>query len=337
MQISNGLGFYWTEVDRAQIGLDPRTGIALADFTTAELRLIDALTRTTTTVEYHYRAQQLGVTLERANQIVTLLQRTGVLDERTGSALDSGPHWRLHHQEHSRGQKHVALHYADQLGAGIGLGLANAGVGRITTTDRAAVGTADHPALRVDGLGLERASVFHQVLQNFVPADSHRKLADRRSITAATAAPDLVVLTGSHTVDPILVGEYLSHGTPVFLAWVEEVDIYVGPLLTPQTGLCGRCLYLYRCDADPAWNRLALQASVAVPAMAEATGLGLATALAVREIVNILDEAPSSLTNAMWRIPPAPGQPQLIELQPHPDCGCDDLAHLPIHPSCQPV
>lgn len=335
MQISTGLGVYWTEVDRAQIGLDPRTGITLDGFTAAELRLVDTLTHATTEVEYRERARKLGVGMARAKQIAALLERAGVLDNRTSQALDSGPCWRLRHSEHRRGHNHVALHYADQLGAGIGLGLANAGVGRITTTDRAAVGTADHPALRVVGLGLARASMFHQVLQNSVPADSHRRLAERREVTyrgqaSTSPTPDLVVLTGSHTVDPVLVGEYLARGMPVCLAWVEEVDIYVGPLLLPHSGICGRCLYLYRCESDPKWSRLAVQANVAAAVAAEATGLAMACALAVREIVNALDGATSSLTNAMWRIPPAPGLPELIELQPHPDCGCSELAHLPI-------
>lgn len=329
MRITEGLGVYWRSLDSAQVGLDERTGVILDGLSRRELTLLAHLTRSLTEVELTDRAKDLGVSKSRALRIVSMLERAGVMEDVESGvpSPDSGPAWRIRHEKLDRrtGAK-VFIPHLDQLGAGIAMGLADAGIGTIVTTDFSRVGVADHPALRSEFLGTPRVPALTTSIRRREPRvrilSEREDFASRPERANLVDDVDLAILTGSHLPDPLAGPALAARGVRVLHAWVEEVDLYVGPLTIPHESACAACLFQARLDADPAWDRLAQQALLARPVEPETTSRELAVALAVREIVDVVDGAAPSLSGALWRIPPTPGLPEQLQVEPHERCGC---------------
>ncbi|VEI13793.1 hypothetical protein [Trueperella bialowiezensis] len=309
MQLKTGV--FWTAPRSAQVGIDPRVGVSLAGLDVAELRLIDSLTRPQTEAEITARAKAAGVAPRRLRSVLAMLERAGVLDMDPSPAPDAIAHKRIYGQAPDREGRHVHIERADYLGAGIAIGLARCGIGKITTDDDAPITFYDHPDMRRLGVGYGREGALKTLLRHAHP----RVATGRRRSTV----PDLVVVTGTYATDPVLVGQYVADDVPVYQAWVEEVDIYAGPMTIPHETPCGNCLMLHRETFDPNWRTIIQQACSAPPLMPDNSSAMMAISLAVRDITEAFD---TGAVPDMWRIGPSPSPPEQLVLAPHPDCGC---------------
>lgn len=320
MHITPGLGIYWREADRAQIGLDPRSGVLLEGLTASELSLVDSLTGEQSDIELRERARKLHISPARLREICSMLSKAGVVTARVATsdrdlsigAFDDAASMRTRHRLPERRRSFaVQIMRANALGVFVASGLAQAGVGLVFTNDTTPISAIDHPELSSAALGLPRNGALRTVLRRRNP-----------HIRVDRVRPDLIVLTGSHALDPILIGEFLAQNIPVIQVWTEEMDVWVGPLSIPHESACGACMYLYRAESDPMWHRLAPQALGARDLNAETSTMMLASALTVREVLNFIDDGTSLLTHKAWQLGPAPAMPLLHQVDPHPKCSC---------------
>lgn len=311
MQLTTGL--FWTGPWSAQIGIDPRIGLSLEGLTRAELAFVDTLTLPQEQPEVEVRAEAAGISPTRLASLLAMLTEAGVLSECPSRGIDHAPWRRIHRDSPRRQHCHVHIHRADYLGAGIAIGLARCGVGRITTDDAGVVGLTDHPAMSALGPGKSRATALKTLLRREAPT------IQTSGADMAVHPPNVVVVSGAYATDPVSVGMYLGQCAPVYQAWIEEVDIFAGPLSIPHESACGTCLMLHRADADPHWIDLIQQACSATPLLPETSSAMTAISLAVRDIVAYLDGGP---VPDMWRVGPAPHPPERLTLRPHPKCGC---------------
>lgn len=100
--------------------------------------------------------------------------------------------------------------------------------------------------------------------------------------------PDLVILTGSVAVDPVVASALTESGQIHLHMYCRDGRVVVGPTVLPGRTPCLRCLDLFRAECDPRWPFVAAQlvgrAPVAgVPALTAATALVLAEISASRE------------------------------------------------------
>ncbi|MCI5825601.1 MAG: ThiF family adenylyltransferase, partial [Arcanobacterium sp.] len=313
MFINEGLGVFWNAVNRAQIGLDPRTGAQLNSFSPQEVALVDALTRPHTETEFRQRAQQLHIPYSRAQRIIALLDSAGMLTTDLPQVPDAAAYWRIHHAVPThRAHAHVHIPRLDPTSQAIALALARAGIGVISTADSGIVTPHDHPLWARRYLGMRKVTAFTAVLREENP----------QVRIASAQPPDLVLLTSSHGIDPYAASRYTASGIRVFHAWVEEVDAYLGPLTVAHETPCATCVNLHRVDADPAWAVLAPQAFSAQPVIPESSTLSLIAALSAREILTEIDGHASLLRGGLYRIPPSPEPPEILSVPFHSQCGC---------------
>ena len=313
MHINEGLGVFWPAVDRAQIGLDPRTGATLEGFSAAEINLVDALTQPHTDVEYWQRARALKIPRSRAQQILALLDSAGLLSTDLPHLPDCAAYWRIRHAVPThRAAAHVHIPVLDNVGVATAISCARAGIGIITTADTAIVSPSDHGALARRHLGMRKHLALTTALREENPAVN----------TASSQLPDMVVLTGSHGIDPHASAMYSAQGIRVLHAWVEEVDSYLGPLTIAHETPCAMCVNLHRIDAEPDWALLAPQAFAARPLVVESTTTSLLATLCTREILAELDGHASPLRECIYRIPPYPEPAELLTVIFHVRCGC---------------
>ncbi|MFY9263753.1 MAG: hypothetical protein GX483_05585 [Actinomycetaceae bacterium] len=312
MQITPGLSVFWRETDQIQIGLDTRTGIVLEGLNAAELAMVDSLTRPQGEIELRERARKTRIPVARLSNILSMLRRANVLVDEVPPIPDSAAWLRTRHAvPFQRADVSVEFSRLNYVSVAIALLLADAGIGGISSTDETSIGTNDHPLLVGQYFAMPLLRALTKVLRERYP-----------EIRLGGVAPGIAVVSGSHLVDPVVSRTYLARELPVLHVWIEEVDIFVGPFSRPRDGACGSCLYLHRRDNDPLWDRIAPQALGAREILGDISAMQLAATLAAREIIAFADEDQPTLTNRMWRIGPNNAPPELLEITPHPDCGC---------------
>ena len=324
IHITRGLGVYWTSPSQAQIGIDPRIGVRLTNLTKDELRLIDRLTSAHTITEYLEAARSLNITPTRAQEISALLETAGVLSSDLDHIPDAEPHWRIFHTTPTvREQCVVTIPALDQLGFEVARELVAAGVGTVVTGDRRIVGEQDHPDLARDFLGVPRADAFISIARDLNP----------RVRLNTQEPPHLVILTSHHGINPYATRDLLARGIPTLHAWVEEIDLFVGPLTVPHVTPCPTCLHLQRVDRQPDWELIAPQALSAKEIVPPISSLKIASALCAADALAFCDAVQPATATHLWKIPPAPALPERIELDFHPNCGCRDDQFFPTQSS----
>lgn len=322
MHITPGIGFYWVSPQQAQIGLDTRRKVELATYNRAELQLIDMLTIPHTLSEIRRLAAKRGISEARLQDILEMLKENELLNEEKPAIADGLAWERLHRKLPTHREKiKISLPHLDQLGCSIAMYLAAAGINFLNSTDMQKIGEFDHFQLQAQFFGLPRTHGITTILRQINPHIAFSNKKDSEFL------PDIVVLSGSHTLDPIVVGEYLARGVTCLQCWIEELDIYIGTLCSPHLGTCANCLYQHRRAVDQNWPKLVPQALHGRPVVPEMSSLQLAASLAGRELLNLIDFHTTQIRYAVWKIPPAPGKVQLISVPPHPECGCQP-AHL---------
>lgn len=147
--------------------------------------------------------------------------------------------------------------------------------------------------------------------------NSERPPWDRRG-----RAPDLVILAGSASVDPLVVSALAHAGQAHMHAYCRDGRVVVGPTVVPGHTPCLRCTDLYRARRDPQWPYVAAQLvghspDAAVPALTAAAALVLAEVTATRDPL-----ADCQTVGATVEINPAEGLWRRVEWQADESCGC---------------
>lgn len=140
-------------------------------------------------------------------------------------------------------------------------------------------------------------------------------------------APDLVILTGTVSVDPVVTSALGRTGQAHMHVYCRDGRVVVGPTVLPGTSPCLRCTDLFRARRDPRWPFVAAQlvgysADAAVPALTAAAALVLAEVAATREPRSRLQTI-----GATVEINPSEGLWRRLEWQADEGCGCGAAPH----------
>lgn len=137
---------------------------------------------------------------------------------------------------------------------------------------------------------------------------------------------DLVILTGTVAVDPVVTAALTRTGQAHLHVHCRDGRVVVGPTVVPGATPCLRCTDLFRARRDPRWPFVAAQLidrapDAGVPALTAAAALVLAEIAATRE-----PRAPLQTIGATVEINPAEGLWRRLEWPAVPDCDCGAAA-----------
>lgn len=136
------------------------------------------------------------------------------------------------------------------------------------------------------------------------------------------STPDLVILTDTVTVDPVVTAALARTRQPHLHVHCRDGRVVVGPTVVPGTSPCLRCTDLFRAQRDPRWPFVAAQLvdhspEAGVPALTAAAALVLAEVAATRH-----PDAPLQTIGATVEINPAEGLWRRLEWPAIPGCDC---------------
>ena len=140
-------------------------------------------------------------------------------------------------------------------------------------------------------------------------------------------APDLVILTGSIAVDPVVTAALTRSGQVHLHVYCRDGRVVVGPTVLPGLSPCLRCIDLFRARRDPRWPFVAAQLvgrtpDAGIPALTAAAALVLAEVGASREAGRSLQTIGASV-----EINPAEGLWRRLEWPASRRCTCGAAAH----------
>ena len=320
MQLTSGLGIYWSSLRHAQIGIDPRIAHCFTNLTKKELRFIEALAHPHSKTEAALLATELEIRDSRREQIIQLLTKLHAFQPRELQQLQTSrlseyrANWRTNgFMPKNREHVIVQIPHLDWLGTEIALLLAATGVQNLISADSDPVGTLSHPALQRNYYGMRKnralASYFramqphvqhhrYELQHPSCTLDSLTSTASKNAVnTAATNSAvrpskqpsTLAIVTGKNGIDPLEIDTFLSQGICVLPVIAQEIDILVGPLCTLSTGPCGMCLERHRSEREPNWPVLAPQARAIRDLPLPLASAQLAASLALRAALEFID------------------------------------------------
>ncbi len=285
----------WREPGTLQIGLDPDTGLVLADLGDGDERIIEALRSGLLSREGLLRlGRRQGLPEGRVGDLLDLLAERGALIDHTAPGLPEAQrrgltpvaHATALRYEHCTGWDVVTRRLASTV---LVRGACRAGLRAIAALQRAGVGTVlvdDDAIVTVADVGVDG-----------YPAQA---LGRRRAAAAAAGLgvracdvrdgdPDLALIIGhralaAHTHDGLL-----RHDVPHLPLVLRERDAVVGPLVEPGRTCCLRCVDLYRADRDPQWLTVVRQIGGRPGPIPDPTLLDSAVGLLVSEALLALD------------------------------------------------
>jgi hypothetical protein len=342
-QLKPALRRLWRDASTLQLGVDPVHAVVISGLDQRCARLVEALDGTRDHSDILDTARRLGVELARANELLRLLERSGVLDDasadrRALATLSQGDRDRLAPDLAAaslvRGTEDggvavlarrrdavVAVHGAGRVGAAVTTLLAAAGVGTLVVDDPGIAVAADvTPAgPSQNEVGASRADAAIRAARRSAPGV-------RRSLPRDRSDPDLVVLSPERHGLGDLPDRLVRDGVVHLFARVLDVTGVVGPLVLPGRSSCGRCHDLHRTDRDPAWPSVAAQLSDAARQPAAACDVVLATAVAAQtatQVLAYLDGDPSPpAVNGTIEVAQVDGRMRRRGWAIHPLCGC---------------
>ncbi len=349
LQIRPGLVRAWRAPGRLQVGLDPRHGVVLDGLTAGDERVLHALDAgaydLSTLTE---QGARWGVPAVRVLGLVQALEKVGaLLPSRTRvpvlAALDEAA---LQHLTGSAECLAVAYPQGDgwdavarrltssvqvlggcRTGLRIALALAAAGVGHVTVHDERRVLSHETgpEGYAVQDVGRQRGRAASDLL-------AERLVGPVRTRTRERNGPDVAVLLALACADPMRYDPLLRDDVAHLTVLLREGDAVVGPFVRPGLTCCLRCLDLYRTDRDQAWPRVAAQLGAGPPRRFDPALSDLAAALAVSEVLTVLDGYTQPVTTgATLEVRPGHTLPRLRHWPAHSRCGCRWL------PSSTPV
>lgn len=331
MRLRPGTHVLWREEGSSQVHADPDLAVVLDGLTGEEQRLLDGLERETSEAAFLARGRELGVRAGRARELLARLEDCGALERARDPSLDHQglgaevDHWsRVAHCDASdvvgrRGRATVAVLGLGRLGLLVAAGLAAAGVGTLLVEDRARVRRDD---VGLGGYGLHDVGTERGERGRAVLRLAHPHL---RTSAPARTRPDVVVLVEQDVSDPVRLRPLVREDVVHLLVVTREVDVVVGPLVTPGAGPCGRCVELHRTAADERWPAVATQLLGTPARGVEAATCLLAAAVAVGQLVAYLDGRPVATAGTSLVVDARRPVPRTQQWPVHPDCGCTGL------------
>lgn len=323
-----------------QFGLTPGFGVVLEGLLPAEISLLERLDGSADLRGLYAVARNGGIARSRLDELLDTLRRHRLLVEQptdrallsrlglSGRArLDLGPDADAlavsgagsgdgYAQIAARGRYRVAVHGWGGLPEAIASLLVSTGVSCVSPAEqRAPTDAADE----VGGSSGGRAG---------------------GSSGGGEGAPDLIVLTASRAL-PVEAGEqWLRQGVAHLPVVSLGHRVVIGPLVTPGSGPCLRCLDLHRSDRDSAWPTVLAQLVTArpdhSPAVRAETALtavaaGL-TAMVVHRRIDGSDLPPGASLEIALPWPRVDHRTWTA----HPLCSCSSTTPLPavrVHPT----
>jgi len=343
----------WRDGATLQLGLDPAYAVVIGGLDPLSARLVESLDGTRELAGVLAAATRSGVEPWRAEEILALLTRAGVLDD---AAADHTVLRTLHRHERERLAPDIAaaslsgasndggvaalarrrnsvvgVHGAGRVGASVAALLAAAGVGGLVIEDTGTARLADAaPAgLSVQDEGARRQDAALRAARRVAPSV--------RARTRPPVEPDIAVLALVGALDPRLPDRLVRRGVAHLFASVHEGTGIVGPLVLPGRSSCQRCHDLHRSDRDPGWPTICAQLSGTAVQATAASDVVLATAVAAHAAIQVLafldsgaagevaDSAAVELLPAVdgtLEIARADGQVRRRSWARHPLCGC---------------
>jgi bacteriocin biosynthesis cyclodehydratase domain-containing protein len=350
--LNPGLRRLWRGDGALQLGVDPARAVVVDGLEGTDEPFLALLDGSRTTAQ---AAAAAGLSVERAEGIVRLLERAGALCDGTPLAtvgdrlLPDALSLSLQHPGGSgaalllrRSMRRVAVHGAGRVGATLAGLLAAAGVGSIDCVDDAAVRAADlSPGGLRPGTARTRGGAARQLVAHTgraayagrVPSQAAQGRPQAAGGHPVPRRPDLVVLApaGPATSAPDAAA---AAGAVHAEVVVRETSLAVGPLVVPGISACRLCADLWRADRDPQWPMLRAQLDGGERRIeaCDITLAALAAALTAGHVLRWLDDPALAGDPEPGRRHPLVGAVVELSLEtlrtrrrtvtPHPDCGC---------------
>jgi len=279
-----GLLAVWRNRDTVQIGIDPRRAIALTGMRGAAV-LLGLLDGSRDLTQIMAAAAELGISAEGADRVIALLTAGGALHDFPLSTYRAMPHGlrtrlapelataALAHGDGDGGARVLArrqnacvrVEGMSRVGLCVASLLTASGIGMVISTGRSP-GTGGAP-----GSVPPAAAPPHAAAPPPAAAPPHAAApppADGlppacalpptgRAGPAGLSRPDLVVLADIYRRE--LPDQLKRQGVPHLAVAASEAIGVVGPLVTPGSTACLRCLDLTRAERDPAWPLILAQ------------------------------------------------------------------------------
>jgi hypothetical protein len=262
-----------------QLGLDPALGVVIDGLTEAEVELLERLDGTLDEAAALAWARERGISAQRFEALLTALRGHRLTVESPTARADLPPAPGPVRPGWGADAEALACAYR------------HPGDGLALLADRS------RRHVVVDGGGTLPQAIAAALCQGGVG----RVRSGRYAASAGDAAhpPDLVVLTAVGALDPARAAGWMRDGVTHLPVLLHGTRAEVGPLVTPRSGPCLRCLDLTRTDLDPAWPAVLAQltpAGVAAPrdASGETSLVQTAAGLAAMLALGALDGAPPS-------------------------------------------
>lgn len=136
------------------------------------------------------------------------------------------------------------------------------------------------------------------------------------------ATPDLVILSDTLSVDPVVTAALTRAGQAHMHVYGRDGRVVVGPTVVPGASPCLRCADMFRAQRDPRWPFVAAQlvdqtCEAGVPALTAAAALVLSEVAATRR-----PDSPLQTIGATVEINPSEGMWHRLEWSAVPGCDC---------------
>lgn len=335
MRLRPGSHVLWRRAGTSQVHADPELAVVVEGLTVEEQRLLDGLGRETSETAVLARGRELGIRAARVRELLARLEACGALARDRDPAVGHHglgaevDHWSRVERRDSGGllvrrqAAVVAVLGLDRLGLLLASGLAAAGVGTLLTEDRGRVRREDVGigGYTLRDVGEPRGDRARGILRLTYP--------HLRTSSPARTRPDLVVLVEQDVSDPVRLRPLVREDVAHLLVVAREVDVVVGPLVTPGRGPCGRCVELHRTDADDRWPALATQLLGAPARGVEASSTVVAAGTAIGQVLAYLDGRPVATAGTSLVVDARRPVPRTRQWPVHPECGCTGLGVVP--------
>lgn len=135
--------------------------------------------------------------------------------------------------------------------------------------------------------------------------------------------PNLIIST--EVAQPDYIQRWMSEGvTHLQVSQLSPSVIEIGPMITPGSGPCLRCINLNNFGNDRILNKIQMISHLEVTAEFPSSATALISGLLSLFIAEFVDTKSTSLTAHSIRINLFdPGNPEHIYWEPHPHCGCN--------------
>lgn len=288
----------WRAQGESQIGAEPGRSLLLRGLSPGEQELLDHLPRRLGDASLLRAARRCSVNVERARALLGELRDQGALrSEESRPSNDDETYWEHllaspRRRSCALRRSIVALLGCDPLTRGLGLLLAEAGVGTVLTDDDALAAQLESHACEV------------------------------RTRSPLETKPHLAVTSDAHVMDPVQARCLAQAGVAHLSLTVREVSVRIGPVFTHDSPVCHVCVDLWERDADPLWPVVATQARLCAPPAVESILLHHARAVTARAVVESLVDAPRRWRGRAVELSAEDAQGVTRVWDPHPQCLC---------------